>query len=442
MKPIHLSLIVLFFLSACAPMAQPAESGSSHQEPPATLAPVQPTQTAAPTATLTPTPTASPTPIGGSIPKIAHFFLDANAQKPEEQGVYLALPGGHANPEKLLSMPEVGLWYPLLKFSPDGNWLLVAPNHPNDEPASQTKSLDLIDIFNGEVRTLSPINPNVHVEQIDWSPNGQWVMVMYYTFGNNINQIDVYSVVSGEKISVGKGDFIGWLPDSTGVITQLNASIDLFPLETRQKKPYLPISTLSRRSGMTPLALLPEHDALLMLSGDNLVIINGLSTLFTTGGWDFDAVPKNTIMLGKIPAGFSYWASSILFSPQKDRFLVTGATFERKYFAHIYTMDGLMEVLEYSDILAVAWSPDGLAFLGIEFNQVPYKGTFSVSNDPYEANYVIQPIDNSIKPVVIYNLPPTCGLLSESSFDGGTFNQHRFMASCITLKNTQDAIWK
>lgn len=219
---LHLVLsFLLVILVACSSSADDRPSASTTQSDQANVQP-SPTITLTPShaPTSTPTPTASPTPIGGSFPQIAHFFLAANAQKPEQQGVYLAQPGGQADPGKLLSMPEVGLWYPLVKFSPDGNWLLVAPNYPKDEPASQTKSLDLIDISNGEVRALSPINPNVYVEQIDWSPNGRWAMVMYYIFGNNINQIDVYSVVSGEKISIGKGVFIGWLPDSTGVITQ------------------------------------------------------------------------------------------------------------------------------------------------------------------------------------------------------------------------------
>ncbi len=435
---------LLVILAACSSSVDdrpPANTALSNQ-----AVDTRPSPTTTPTPTPMPTPAASPTPFGGSIPQIAHFFLGANAQKPEEQGVYLAQPGAKADPVKLLSMPEVGRWYPLVKFSPDGNWLLVAPNYPKDEPVAQTKSLELIDISNGEVRALSPINSNIYVEEIDWSPDGQWLMVMYYFFGDKLNQIDVYNFTSGEKIPIGKGVFVGWLPDSSGLITQLNSSIDLFSLETRQKKPYLPISILSRRLGMTLLAILPEQDALLMLSGENLVLINDLSTLFTTGVWNFDAVQKNTLMLGKIPSGYSYWTSSTLFSPQKDRFLITGTTSERKHFTHIYTLDDPMEVLEYSDILAVAWSPNGQAFLGIQFKQVPYKGTFSVSRDPNEVIYVIQIINDAIKPVAIYNIPPTCGLVSKNPSDGRTFNQRRFMTDCIALNNlhpnTQDVFWK
>ena len=61
MKPIHLLLIIWFFLSACAPVAQPIIIEPT-QPLSATFTPeiIQPTQTAAPTATLTPTITPNP----------------------------------------------------------------------------------------------------------------------------------------------------------------------------------------------------------------------------------------------------------------------------------------------------------------------------------------------------------------------------------------------
>lgn len=445
---VHFQLIFLIVvLAACSSgqyssqpfsTTQPSQTMSVNTQPSPTI-----TSTPSPTPTSTPTPTASPTPLGGSIPQIAHFFLAANAQKPEEQGVFLAHPGVEANPKKLLSMSDVGIWYPLLKFSPDGTWLLVAPNYPKDEPAAQTKTLDVINTTSGEVSALSSLNSNVYVEQIEWSPDGQWLMVMYYFFGKTADNIDLYNFSSGEKISVGQGVFIGWLPDSTGVIIQLNTSIDLFSMETRQKKPYLSISILSRRLGMTKLAVLPEHDALLMRDGENLVFIPGLANLVEPARLDFDEIQKNMLTLGKIPPmGYN---SLPLISPTKDRLLITNKVnnLENNYSTYIYNLDGSMEVSEYPNLLAVAWSPDGQAFLGIQFKQVPYKGRFSVSRDPYEAIYVIQPIDGATKPVVIYNLPPTCGLLSESSSDGRTFNQRRAMLSCINYPNTQqDAIWK
>lgn len=61
MKPIHLLLIVWFFLSACAPVAQPITTEPA-QPLSATFTPelIHPTQTVAPTATLTPTITPNP----------------------------------------------------------------------------------------------------------------------------------------------------------------------------------------------------------------------------------------------------------------------------------------------------------------------------------------------------------------------------------------------
>lgn len=81
MKPIHLLLIVLFFLSACAPVAQPADPGTQPETVPATstLAPVQPTQTAAPTVTLTPTPS-FPLSLADALPALAPISSENASQ--------------------------------------------------------------------------------------------------------------------------------------------------------------------------------------------------------------------------------------------------------------------------------------------------------------------------------------------------------------------------
>lgn len=434
MKFFYCTILLLgLILTACAPVAVTSEP--TQPLPTATFTPTElPSPTLSPTEAL-PTITPSPTPFGGSQSIIAHFYLPATAINADQQGLYLVTLNERQDPVLLKSFPSIALNHPLVKFSPDGHYLLVAPLYPTTNPEHMQKTLDIYEISTGEVHSLAPIDPDAEITEISWSPDGRWVMVMYYFFGGTANYIDLYQVVDGTKIGVNNAAFSGWLPDSSGILTQTDQYY-LFDLAKRQLTPYL---ANPRTGNMRLMAILPEMDAALLQSGQDLYMVPQVSKFASPANWDMTLVENEAVLLGVIPEGSAYYSANFMVSPSENLLLVSDSPYQQDYYTHLYHLDGSEPVKLYSGIVPVAWSPDETAFLGIRFKDAPHRGAGNYSGTPHEVVYTIQPISNDLEPVELYSLPPTCGLWLD---EARSFAQSRLMLDCVFSADKQDVFWE
>ncbi len=206
----------------------------------------------------------------------------------------------------------------------------------------------------------------------------------------------------------------------------------LYDVKRGQSTPYLTIPGrmifAKTKQNWFCLKVLPQLDAILMVSdGQELILIRHLSQLIEPAYWDIDAVLKDAVNLGKTPN--SVYDSFTILSLEKDKIMISGRAAKGETFTSIFSIDGTTPPVTFTGILGVAWAPDDQSFLGIKLTQSPSQGSgSSTTNQP---GYFIQPIRAGAAATPLYEIPPTCGLLSKALDPNRTFQERKIMSNCI-----------
>lgn len=292
MKSLHSLFVILFFLSACSPVAQPAEPGTQPQSAPATstLAPARPTQTAAPTVTPTPSfPLTRQSPLPAMQPisaenasqlipvasldseGIAEVLLTKAGDK-----IILLTSFGYQVLDKATFQPET--YQPLnglifgLAVSPDGS---RAVHFVPGNPKIFDLSLTVTDVKSGKTLCTykdepifpannSPVPIDIHADgSITYLTNGSWNQMWRWDTNcratlNDKNAGNVLAIsADGKQAAVAKGNEIFvfstrggtrkrlaevsnprgvyFLPDSKSILVTFKAGNAIYDLESGEK---------------------------------------------------------------------------------------------------------------------------------------------------------------------------------------------------------------
>lgn len=386
---------ILWLFAACAPAAPSTPAAHATATPTVTASPsLTPTATVtlAPTATATVTP--SPTPIGGSPLAIVYSNLQQllpNAANPvESASLNLAHPGD-AEIRQLVAFDENGqsvldaknnwLDYLVVRLAPDRNSAVFSFG------GAAMREITVVNLETGTAETVLELPLKTVVEELEWSPNGQWIAVTHYPYGSPRLSTTFVSLADGRSILTGCSSVKEWREDAEQVICLKDYGDILYQFHLKDQSEQVFTWPTSKIFDLTKQNLFyvqgfPEIDSVLVEEMDDqtLYLVKNYHLILQeyVSRADIQEFLDGRVVVAEYP-GNNVWFQRAKLSPDHRRIMITGINergsgywqgIDPIAFTHVYEIGD--EPLDLAGegvvnhLWGIEWSPDSASILALK----------------------------------------------------------------------------